>query len=281
MSSPAGSKNSEALDELLSVIDRLIAPNGCPWDKEQTPLSLSEYLIEECFELVEAIRSGTRAEVCDEMGDVLFLLVFMASLYAKDNSFSFHDALAGAAAKMIRRHPHVFAGEQIEKREELFTNWERIKQEEKKNKPKKSGVFEGLASGLPALTKAYRIHAKAAGVGFTWPEDEEVEVQAEAEWLELLDAQSADDTAALQHEYGDYLFTLVELGRRKGIKASIALDEACARFLQRFSLMEKMAEQKQQKFSDLSLDEKDELWNEAKAQHQSKPVSNPRGEDNA
>ena len=260
-----------SVHELSRVIERLIAPEGCPWDQEQSPVSLSEYLIEECFELVDAIRSGSAAEACDEMGDVLFLLVFIASLYNKQKAFNLADSLQGAAAKMIRRHPHVFGEAEVNSREALLQNWERIKQEEKANKPVRPGVYGNLAQGLPALTKAYRIHAKAASAGFTWPEDEEVEVQAEAEWLELLDAQVAGDEKAIQHEFGDYLFTLVELGRRKGIKASIALDEACARFTQRFALMEQTAQASGRVFSELSLDEKDELWNQVKQQLTPKP----------
>ncbi len=258
--------NAAALQRLDDVISRLIGPDGCPWDKEQTPQSLTEYLIEECFELVDAIRSGRTAEVCEELGDVLFLLLFVSRLHQNRGEFALADALDGETAKMIRRHPHVFGETQLSGRQELFENWERIKQAEKAEDgasgPKR--VFSSLPRSLPPLTKAYRIHAKAAGAGFTWPEDEEVERQVEAEWLELLDAKEQNDAEALEREFGDHLFSLVEFGRRKGIKAAVALDGAANRFLDRFQRMEELAAERGLDFKALSLDEKDELWEEVK-----------------
>jgi ATP diphosphatase len=255
---------------LSDVIARLIGPDGCPWDKEQTPASLAEYLIEECFELTDAVRSRQAADVCEELGDVLFLLVFVGRLYADRGDFTLADALDGAGAKMIRRHPHVFAkaggDTQPADRRALFANWERIKREEKSAGPEKpKGVFTGLPRDLPPLTKAYRIHAKAAGAGFTWPEDEEVERQVEAEWLELLDAEVQGDALAIEREFGDHLFSLVEFGRRKGIKAAAALDAAANRFLDRFARMEALANERGLDFKSLSLDDKDELWEAVKA----------------
>ena len=260
------SENADALQRLNDVISRLIAPDGCPWDKEQTPASLTEYLVEECFELVDAIRSGSTADVCEEIGDVMFLLAFVSRLYQDKGAFTLAQALDGESAKMIRRHPHVFADTQLENREELFANWERIKQSEKKEdgESKAKTVFSSLPRSLPPLTKAYRIHAKAAGAGFTWPEDEEVERQVEAEWLELLDAKDQGDEAAVEREFGDHLFSLVEFGRRKGIKAAAALDSATQRFLTRFEAMEALARERGFDFKTLSLDEKDELWEEVK-----------------
>lgn len=248
------------LDRLNGVIDRLVGPGGCPWDTEQTPESLTEYLVEECHELVDAIRSGKAADICEEMGDVAFLLLFISRLSADRGGPSLADALAEGAAKMIRRHPHVFGDAAYGGRAEQLRDWERIKREEKADGAPK-GTYDSLPRGLPPLTKAYRVHAKAERVGFTWPEDEEVERQVEAEWLEFLDALASGDEAAIAHEYGDHLFTLVELGRRKGIKAAVALDEATSRFLDRFVRMEALAREQGRSFPDLSLDEKDELWN--------------------
>ncbi len=257
--------NTSALEQLQSVIDRLIAPDGCPWDKEQTPESLADYVIEEVFELVDAIRSGNDKDVCEELGDVLCLLLFIARLYEKKSSFSLDTALNYSSEKMIRRHPHVFDNVTFANIDEQLKEWERIKRNEKKDNQKIQGIYDSLPKGLPALIKAYRIHSKAARVNFTWLEDQEVEQQAEAEWLEWLDATQEDDKAAQMHEFGDMLFTLVELGRRKGIKASEALDYANLRFLERFAKMEALARDRQLDFVELSLDEKDELWNEVKA----------------
>lgn len=266
-SSTAPAEIHQALDHVYSVLNRLLAPDGCPWDREQTPESLTEYLIEEVHELVDAIRSGNGAEIGKEMGDVAFLLLFVSHLTANQKGASMADALESSAAKMIRRHPHVFGTTEYSSREEQLKDWERIKRAEKaaEGSSKPSGLFDSLPAGLPPLTKAYRIHSKAAQVGFTWDEDKEVEQQVEAEWLELLDAMEQGKAEAIAHEFGDCLFSLVELGRRKGLKAAPVLDAANRRFLARFAKMEELARQKGQVFADLSLDEKDDLWNQAKA----------------
>lgn len=257
----------KALQELQDVIDRLTAPDGCPWDQKQTPESMADYFIEESHELVTAIRSGNERDICEELGDVAFLLVFVARLYEKTGKFSLADALNSSREKMIRRHPHVFGDTVFADQAEQLKAWEAIKKSEHKEDGDggKSGVFASLPTSLPPLLKAYRIHSKAARAGFTWDDDTDVEQQVEAEWLELLDALASADTKAQKHELGDMLFSLVELGRRKEIKASEALDLACQRFLRRFASMEKLASEAGQDFVSLSLDDKDELWNKAKA----------------
>lgn len=263
------SDSTAALTELTNVIETLLSPGGCPWDKEQTPLSLSEYLIEETFELVEAIRHGTPADVCEELGDVLFLLLFVARLYAAQERFTLDEALKTNAAKMIRRHPHVFAGEVFESKDAQLKEWERIKRSEKSGKDGTlQGIFQSLPKGLPPLTKSYRIHSKAARAGFTWDTDEDVELQVEAEWLELLDAFKGNDKEKQERELGDMIFTLVELGRRKGIKANQALDGTASRFLNRFSRMERMVAAQGKDFTEVSMEEKNALWDLAKNEEQ-------------
>jgi len=252
-----------ALDALIGLIDRLIGPDGCSWDREQTPESLADYCIEESCELVAAIRSGNLHAVREELGDLLFLLLFVSRRYADRGAFTLKDALEDSAEKMIRRHPHVFGQTRFNSKEEQLREWERIKRHEKPDEEYGRSVFGSLPAGLPSLIKAYRIHSKAARVGFTWPEDEEVERQVEAEWLEFLDAgQRGRD--AQSRELGDLLFTIVELGRRKGIKANEALDHAMLRFLARFDGMEQLARERGLDFAALSLDDKDGLWNEVK-----------------
>ena len=257
--------NMPCLDKLQKVIDSLIAPDGCSWDREQTPASLCDYVLEEGHELVAAIRHGSEAEVCEEMGDVLFLLLFISTLYSQKGSFSIADAIEASAAKMIRRHPHVFANTVFDTREEQLSEWERIKRSEKQEEGGlPSGIFDSLPRSLPPMLKAYRIHSKAARADFTWDSDQDVEQQVEAEWLELLEAFAGDDKNAQEHELGDLLFTLVELGRRKGIKAGAALDFATERFLNRFSFMESSARGRGKDFTALSMEEKNALWDEAK-----------------
>lgn len=255
----------KAIQDLQDVVDRLTAPDGCPWDQKQTPESMADYFIEESHELVTAIRSGKERDICEELGDVAFLLVFVARLYEKAGKFSLADALNSSREKMIRRHPHVFGDTVFENQTEQLKAWEAIKKSEHKEDGGDKGVFASLPTSLPPLVKAYRIHSKAARAGFTWEDDTDVEQQVEAEWLELLDASASGDKDAQKHELGDMLLSLVELGRRKEIKASEALDLACQRFLRRFAAMEKLASDAGQDLVALSLDDKDELWNKVKA----------------
>ncbi len=257
-------KTQEALHKVQEVIEALIDPKtGCPWDREQTPKKITEYIIEECFECIDAIRKDQVAHIVDELGDVLFQFAFLANMYDTENKFNLADALNAGAEKMIRRHPHVFADAKLETEEELVKSWAAIKKQEKLNNPE-SGALSSIPTNLPPLTKSYRIHAKAAGVGFTWENDEDVEQQVEAEYLELFDALQSKNQDAIKHELGDMIFSLVELGRRKGIKSAEATDESANRFLERFAHMEKMAKSRNLTFEDLSLEEKDALWEEAK-----------------
>ena len=256
--------HASAMQNLFKVIDALIAPDGCPWDQEQTPLSMCDYLAEETFELIEGIRNGDTKEAMEELGDVLFILQFIATLYEKEGSFSMEDSLKESAAKMIRRHPHVFADKNFSDKEALLDNWEATKKEENKGTNKKR-VFDSLPKGLPPLLKAYRINSKAARNKFTWDNAQDVEVQLNDEWQEWKEAEAAGDADAMEQEFGDYLFTLVELGRRKGIKANSALDFANQKFLKRFGKMELLAEQRGLDFESMDLDAKNELWDEVKA----------------
>lgn len=253
-----------AMQELLDVIDALIAPDGCPWDREQTPLSMCDYLAEETFELIEGIRNGDTAEAREELGDVMFILLFIATMYENEGAFDLTQSLKQITAKMIRRHPHVFEDKNFKNTEELWDNWEKTKREENKG-TKKKRVFDSLPKGLPPLLKAYRINSKAARNKFTWPDDEAVEAHLRDEWKEWQDAMASGDKDAAEREYGDYLFTLVELGRRKGFKANSALDFANQKFLGRFGKMEELAQQRGLVMADLDLDAMNELWDEVKA----------------
>lgn len=251
-------------ERILDVIDTLTGPNGCPWDKEQTPQTMCDYLIEECFELVEAIRQDDRAEIAEELGDVLFLLLFIGRCHDREIPDFLQTALAGNVAKMIRRHPHVY-GEKAADVAEVVRNWERIKKAEKAEKDKNPGVFASLPASLPPLLRAYRINSKAARAGFTWSSDADQEAKLVEEWSELQTALAGDDAAAREEEFGDYLFSLVEYGRRRGIKANSALAVANAKFLQRFETMENLARERGLELDKLSLVEMDKLWDEIKA----------------
>lgn len=250
-------------ERIIGVIDTLTGPDGCPWDKEQTPLTMCDYLVEECFELVEAIRQNDPAEIAEELGDVLFLLLFVGRCLDRDIPGFLDSALAGNVAKMVRRHPHVY-GEKAASVAEVVSNWERIKKEEKAEKDRDPGVFASLPASLPPLLRAYRVNAKAARAGFTWATDKEQEAKLAEEWSELQAALDGDDPAAREEEFGDYLFALVEYGRRRGLKANAALALANAKFVRRFEAMEALARERGLDLDRMSLAEMDALWDEIK-----------------
>ncbi len=251
-----------ALARLQHVLDSLLGPDGCPWDKTQTPETLCDYIIEEAFELVDSIRSGDVPGMAEELGDVMFLLLFVARLATCRGDFTLEQALEAESDKMIRRHPHVFGDLDVENREDLLRNWERIKRSEK---PQDQGLYASLPKGLPPLLKAYRIHSKAARAGFTWPDDAAMRRSLDAERAEFKAAVASGDAEAMAEEFGDYLFSLTEYGRRLGLKANACLDSANNKFLRRFEAMEALARQRGQNFADLDMDAKNALWEEVKA----------------
>ncbi len=257
--------DDSGIQEVREVIARLTAPDGCRWDRQQTPESLTEYILEESHELVSAIRAGRTDDVCEELGDVAFLLLFVAHLYERQGAFSLREVFQKNAAKMIHRHPHVFAGEHFASLDEQLKAWEKLKQEEHKASGRESGLFDSLPRSLEPLARAYRIHSKAARTGFTWEDTGDVEQQVEAEWLEYLDAAARSDGEGVRHELGDLLFSVVELGRRHGLKANAELDAANERFLSRFKAMEADAREAGRDLSSMTLAEMDELWAKAKA----------------
>ncbi len=250
----------QGIETLLKIINKLLSPDGCPWDREQTPDSLCDYLIEETFELVSAIRSRNVLDIKEEMGDVFFLLFFIAHFYEKE--FSMDDVWQKNAAKMVSRHPHVFENERFDSREELLRNWEKIKKEEKEGKHK--STFSSIPKNLPPLLMAYRINSKAARVGFTWGKDNEVEKKLNEEWQEFIQARTMEDQRKAEEEFGDFLFTLVEFGRRNKIKANTALSGANSKFLDRVEKIETLALEKGLDISELDMEQMDALWDEAK-----------------
>lgn len=251
---------NRSLRRLREVLDALLGPSGCPWDQKQTPHSLADYLVEETHELVEAIRSNSPEDIQEELGDVWFLLLFVGRLMERRGAFSLNDVLEQAAAKMVRRHPHVFADVRFADLDALWANWEQEKKKEKSGRC----PFEGVPASLPPLLKAYRLHSKAARLGFTWQDDHGVREQLDREWREWQQAEASGDKDAACAEYGDYLFTLVEYGRRKGFKANEALDRANRKFLGRFALLAQLARDRGIALEDLDLDGWNALWDEVK-----------------
>ncbi|MDQ7032280.1 MAG: nucleoside triphosphate pyrophosphohydrolase [Desulfonauticus sp.] len=250
------------IKELQKIINILLGPNGCPWDREQTPQSLCDYLIEEVFELVDAIHREHLEDIKEELGDVFFLLFFVLKLY--EDKFTLDEVLAGVTAKMVGRHPHVFGQTKIDNLEELLKMWEKIKKQEQQAKAHRKSVFDSIPPHLPPLLRAYRINSKAARSGFTWPDNKSQEEKLQEEWQEWLKAKERQDKARMEEEFGDYLFCLTEYARRHQIKPNTALHRANQKFLQRFQKMEELARAKNLNLEELSLKELNILWEQAK-----------------
>lgn len=257
---------SRPIDRLLGIMDRLRAPDGCPWDREQDLQSLSGYLLEEAYEVVEAVDSGKLPRLREELGDLLLQIVFMSKIGEEKGAFDFEAVAEHISEKMIRRHPHVFREKNLETAAEVSRQWEEIKTEERQEKPQRASALDGVPKTLPALLKAYRITQKAAGLGFDWDRNSEVIAKLREEVEELEQAvQHEEGRARIASEMGDILFTMVNLSRRLEIEPETALQSVNRKFQRRFSQMEELADQAGKKLSDMDLEELDRLWDRVKS----------------
>jgi len=257
---------SDAMDNLLKIMDRLRGPGGCPWDREQDLQSLCPYLLEEAYEVVEAVESGDMEDLKEELGDLLLQIVFMAKIGSEKSAFDFEDVAEGISAKMIRRHPHVFGENTIETPEEVMRQWEEIKSGESPKKEARNSALDGVPAVLPALLKAYRMSQKAAALGFDWEGTDDVLAKLREEVGELERAVGdAEGRKRVAAEMGDILFTMANLARHLEIEPETALQGANTRFRERFRVMEKLAGEGDLKLSELTPAGLDELWEKAKA----------------
>jgi tetrapyrrole methylase family protein/MazG family protein len=251
-------------DDLIEIMARL--RDGCPWDREQTHRTLVPYLIEETYEVVEAIEAGDLDALCEELGDLLLQIVFHSQLGSEVGKFTVADVVDALSNKMVRRHPHVFADAVIEDVDTQWRSWEQLKSQEKTGQKRKSRL-EGIPKHLGALQRGQRMQEKASRVGFDWPGIEGVLDKLHEELTELAQARrEKHDDAHVREELGDVLFTIVNLSRSLGIDAETAMREANEKFYRRFAYMEQHAAQNGKSLSDLSLDELEELWQLAKTQ---------------
>lgn len=250
-------------DDLVEIMARL--RRGCPWDREQTHRTLVPYLIEETFEVVEAIEISHIEGLCEELGDLLLQIVFHAQLATETGKFSIADVVDALSNKMVRRHPHVFGDAIIEDVDAQWRNWERLKSLEKTHRQRQSRL-DGIPKHLGALQRGQRMQEKAARVGFDWPNVQGVLDKLTEELRELAEARRlAQDDPRVREELGDVFFTLVNLARALGIDAETAMREANEKFYRRFAFMEERVNAEGKSISDLSLDELEELWQLAKA----------------
>ncbi len=248
--------------ELVSIVAQLRGPEGCPWDKKQTRESLKPYLVEEFYELLEAVEDDNTDGIREELGDLLFQIVIQSQLSKEENLFDIDDVVDGIASKMVRRHPHVFADKELNKGSEVSDWWEEHKRNEGKNK---ESAMDGIPRTLPALLRAREIQLKASKAGFDWSRIEDVFAKLEEEIGEFRDALKNKNHDEMQSELGDILFVMVRIANFVNVNAEDALRKTIKKFLQRFRYMEKEASRQGRELTAMTLEELDLLWNEAKS----------------
>ncbi len=257
---------SSSFDRLVAIMDRLRDPEGCPWDREQTTHTLAPYFLEEAYEVVDAIASGEPDKLCEELGDLLLQIIFVARIAREEAWFDIDRVCDEISEKMIRRHPHVFGDRTVEDSAEVMRNWEDIKREERRDE-RQSSVLDGVPASLPALLKAFRMTEKAAAVGFDWRRPADVMVKMREEMAELEAELKADDEISMERvraEMGDILFVLANLARHLGVEPETALQRTNATFKRRFSGMERRARKLGADFREMDLAEQDALWDAVK-----------------
>jgi MazG family protein len=257
-------QRGENFPELVAIMQRLLAPDGCPWDREQTLDTLKGYLIEEAYEVLEAIEEGQPKDHCEELGDLLFQIVFQAELRAVEGQFGINDVVASIANKMVHRHPHVFGDLKVSGSSEVLQNWSKLKAAEHEKKGVKRRTLDGVPRELPALLRAQRLGEKAAAVGFDWPDAKGVRQKIDEELREIEEAVEQKDRAAIEHEVGDLLLAVSRYAAKLGVAPEDALRAALARFTQRFEGMEDRVAASGKKMGEVNLDELDRHWNEVK-----------------
>jgi tetrapyrrole methylase family protein/MazG family protein len=264
----------EWFEKLAAVQARLRAPDGCPWDREQTHASLRTYLIEEAYEVLEAMESGDDAKFADEMGDLLLQIVFHSQIAKEEGRFEVSDVIRAVHDKMVRRHPHVFGEKRAKDAAEVLKNWEQIKKEERaaagkktegaKKEAKPASMLDGVSRALPAGLEGFQLTRRAARIGFDWDNVEGVFDKMNEESGELRQALSAKDAARAEEEMGDLLFAAVNLARFLHIDPEIALKRANAKFSTRFRRMEAIAAESGRALADVPREQMEEYWEAAK-----------------
>ena len=255
------------LKKLVSIMERLRSPEGCPWDREQNFETLTPFIVEEAYEVVGAIESGDTESIKEELGDLLFQVVFVSQLAKEAGEFDINDVIESSVEKMTRRHPHVFGDTQADTSAEVLKNWAEIKKQEGKDK---KGQLSGVTEAFPSLLRAHKLTEKAAKVGFDWKDRAHVLEKLSEELEEFQEAVLAEDTELTEEEMGDMLFTLVNVSRFVQINPEQALRKTIGKFINRFHHIEQTLEGKGQDLSSTSAEEMEELWKQAKRREKSK-----------
>src|SRR4030065_1292945 len=254
---------SQNWDRLVQIMDRLRGETGCPWDKKQTRESLKPYLIEEAYEVLEAIEEKDAKKLKEELGDLLYQILFHARISKENSEFDIEDVLSASCEKMVRRHPHVFGDKKADNAEEVLKQWEEIKKGEKGNDRK--SLLEGVPAHLPALLGAHQLQARAARVGFDWEHVGQVFAKVQEEMGEFEEEFRGGERERMESELGDLLFALVNIGRFIEVSPEDALRKTISRFMSRFRHIEETIAQQGLDWKGVSLEAMEELWQEGKA----------------
>lgn len=249
---------------LMNVLKRLRAPDGCPWDREQTPETIRKYILEETHELIEAVEEGLAPDICEELGDLFFLLLFLADLYREQGEFTLIDSLKKIREKMIRRHPHIFADVKIRSSADVIASWQAIKAKEAAGKGKRKSALGNLPRSLPSLQRAFRMGERASRVGFDWQNAEGVFEKLEEEIMELKEAVDQDNRELVEEEMGDLLFTAANLSRKLGVNPEDVLKSGLNKFTARFFELEDRVSARGKLVAELSPEELDRIWEQVK-----------------
>ena len=263
---------SQSLDELISVMARLRAPGGCPWDREQTYASLSQYLLEEAYETFDAIQeadqTGDVTHLKEELGDLLLQVIFHSTIGAEKGDFTIDDVAAGITQKLVLRHPHVFGDAKLERAEDVLDNWDKLKADERKASGKAEkqpeSILDDVPVHFPALLEGLKLTTRAAKVGFDWEDTDQIFAKLDEEVAELRSALDGRDRGEVAEEIGDLLFVLVNLARRFDVEPETALKRTNRKFRRRFKFIEDELKARRRSLADATLKEMDDLWNEAK-----------------
>jgi nucleoside triphosphate diphosphatase len=254
-------QSADRFQKLCEIVSKLRGPGGCPWDREQTHESLLPALIEEAYEVAEAARAKNDAHFCEELGDLLLLVVMHAEIAQESGRFNIDNILQQISDKLVRRHPHVFGTSDARDSGAVLKQWEAIKREEKKAD---SHYLASLPKALPALMRAQKAQSKAARVNFDWAEVRDVIAKVEEELGEMKDAIASQDREMIEDEIGDVLFAIVNLARKGKLDAESALQKATDKFVARFNRVEEALKARGKRFGDIDLAEMDAIWNEIK-----------------
>jgi len=252
------------ISDLLEIMAKLRGENGCPWDKAQTTESLKPFLLEEAYEVIDAIERNDQKDLVEELGDLLLQVVFHSRLAEERGDFDFYDVVSGICQKMIHRHPHIFGEVKAETTGEVLKNWEEIKREEKDIKTQSQSMAK-VPKIMPALMRAYKVQEKAARVGFDWDDVEDAMNKVTEELCELREVYKGSDRDKIREEMGDLLFAAVNVARLLEIDAELALKDATSKFIRRFSFVEQAAAENDKHLQEMTLEEMDELWEQGKS----------------